>query len=188
VVDPGELAPSFEEHDARRSARTAIDVGSQSERRAKSASSYLRVGLSLNLRDGTVASVGPAVNRALLLGLTRYGCTLIDAACSIGSSPEASSGPTTLDLPARTMDPNEEEVLVETTVLAGYGWGGGPWFLFFPVLWIALFVGAFFLFRRRRDRWQTHSAEEVLAERYAKGEISADEYHQRLSVLRGTER
>jgi hypothetical protein len=67
------------------------------------------------------------------------------------------------------MDPNEEEVLeMETTVLTGYGWGGGPWFLFFPVLWIALFVGAFFLFRRRRDRWQTHSAEEVLAERYAK--------------------
>jgi uncharacterized membrane protein len=66
--------------------------------------------------------------------------------------------------------------------------GGGPWFLFFPLLWIGLFVGAFLLFRRRRDHWQTHSAEEVLAERYAKGEISADEYHQGLSVLRGRER
>jgi putative membrane protein len=87
------------------------------------------------------------------------------------------------------MDPNEEEVLeMETTVLAGFGWGGGPWFLFFPLLWIGLFVGAFFLFRRRRDHWQTHSAEEVLAERYAKGEISADEYRQRLGVLRGRER
>jgi uncharacterized membrane protein len=48
--------------------------------------------------------------------------------------------------------------------------------VFFPLLWVALFVGAFFLFRRRGARWHTHSAEEVLAERYARGEISADEY------------
>jgi putative membrane protein len=114
---------------------------------------------------------------------------LIESACSTGSSPETSSGPTTLDLPAGTMDPNEREVLeMDTSVLAGFGWGGGPWFLFFPLLWIALFVGAFFLFRRRHDHWQRHSAEEVLAERYAKGEISADEYRQRLGVLRGRER
>ena len=70
-----------------------------------------------------------------------------------------------------------------TTLLAVAGWGGGPWFLVFPLLWIALFVGAFFLFRRRSDRWQTRSAEEVLAERYARGEIAADEYQQRLGVL-----
>jgi putative membrane protein len=71
-----------------------------------------------------------------------------------------------------------------TSFLASAGWGGGPWFLFFPLLWVALFVGAFFLFRRRGARWHTHSAEEVLAERYARGEIAADEYHQRLAVLR----
>jgi putative membrane protein len=86
------------------------------------------------------------------------------------------------------MDPNEREVLeMDASVLAGFGWEGGPWFLFFPLLWIALFVGAFFLFRRRHDHWQRHSAEELLAERYAKGEISADEYRQRLGVLRGKE-
>lgn len=79
--------------------------------------------------------------------------------------------------------PREEVLEMEMTVLAGFGGGGGPWFLFFPLLWIVLGVGAFFLFRRRRDDWQTHSAEEVLAERYAKGEISADEYRQQLSVL-----
>lgn len=72
---------------------------------------------------------------------------------------------------------------MEMTALAGSGWGGGPWFLFFPLIWIALLVGAFFLFRRGRDRSQIHSAEEVLAERYARGEISADEYRQRLNVL-----
>jgi putative membrane protein len=80
--------------------------------------------------------------------------------------------------------PHEEEREMLMTVLAGSGWEHGGWFPFFPLLWIALLVGAFFLFRRRRDRWQTHSAEEVLAERYAKGEISADEYRQRLGVLR----
>jgi putative membrane protein len=79
--------------------------------------------------------------------------------------------------------PHEEVFEMETTILAGAGWGGGPWFLFFPLLWVGLIVGAFFLFRRRRDHWQTQSAEEVLAERYAKGEISADEYRERLSVL-----
>jgi putative membrane protein len=72
---------------------------------------------------------------------------------------------------------------MEISLLAGSGWGGGPWFLFFPLLWIGLFAGGFFLFFRRRDRWQTHSAEDVLAERYAKGEISAEEYRQRLGVL-----
>lgn len=73
---------------------------------------------------------------------------------------------------------------METMVLAGAGWDGGPWFLFFPLLWIGLLAGAFVLFRRRTGRWQMHTAEEVLAERYARGEISADEYRQRLGVLR----
>lgn len=72
---------------------------------------------------------------------------------------------------------------MEMTALATLGWGGGPWFLFFPLLWTVLFAGAFFLFGRRHDRGQTRSAEEVLAERYAKGEISSDEYKRRLSVL-----
>jgi putative membrane protein len=72
---------------------------------------------------------------------------------------------------------------MEMTVLAGSGWGGGPAFLFFPLVWIVVLAGAFVLFGRRRDGWQNHPAEELLAERYAKGEISADEYRQRLSVL-----
>jgi uncharacterized membrane protein len=42
----------------------------------------------------------------------------------------------------------------------------------------------FLLFRGRRARWRTDSAEEILGERYARGEITADEYRQRLGVLR----
>ena len=68
-------------------------------------------------------------------------------------------------------------------MLAGSGWAGGPRFLFFPLLWIGLFAGVFILFFRRRDRWQTHSAEEILAERYAKERISAEEYRQQLGDL-----
>jgi len=61
-------------------------------------------------------------------------------------------------------------------------------FLLFPVLplfWIALLVGAWFLFRRRDDGGRTQSAEEILGERYARGEITLEEYQQRHDVLRG---
>ncbi|MGH2526768.1 MAG: SHOCT domain-containing protein [Actinomycetota bacterium] len=76
-----------------------------------------------------------------------------------------------------------ETLLAEVAFRDGVG---GWWFLFFPWIWIALIVGAFFVFRGRRSRWHTHSAEEVLGERYAKGEITAEEYQQRLDVLRRT--
>lgn len=61
---------------------------------------------------------------------------------------------------------------------------GGPWFLLFPLFWLVVVVTAVRLFRRRGPGWHhTTSAEGVLAERYARGEITADEYHQRLGVL-----
>jgi putative membrane protein len=65
-------------------------------------------------------------------------------------------------------------------------WGGwnGPWFLLFPLFWVVVLFTAFWLFRRRGPQWhRTSSAEDVLAERYARGEITADEYRQRLGVL-----
>jgi putative membrane protein len=61
-------------------------------------------------------------------------------------------------------------------------------FLLFPVIpmfWIALLVGAWFLFRRRDDRGRTQSAEAILGERYARGEITVEEYRQRRQELRG---
>jgi putative membrane protein len=70
--------------------------------------------------------------------------------------------------------------------------GPGPWFLIFPLLWIALVAMAIFAFRggwRRRDD-HSHgppSAEAVLGERFARGEITADEYRERLGVLRRKE-
>ena len=62
------------------------------------------------------------------------------------------------------------------------GWDG-PWFLFFPLFWIGVVIVAVYLFRGGW-RHRTDMAEEILGERYAKGEISDDEYRQRLAVLR----
>jgi putative membrane protein len=75
---------------------------------------------------------------------------------------------------------------VETCLATG--WHGGPGFLLFPLFplfWIALLVGAWFLFGRRDDRGRKHPAEEILSERYARGEITVEEYRQRRDELRG---
>lgn len=75
----------------------------------------------------------------------------------------------------------------------------GPWWPIFPMFWTLLWGAAIFLFvRARRDGWApwvngpargrpgtpTSSAETILAERFARGEMTDDEYYQRLSVLR----
>ena len=67
---------------------------------------------------------------------------------------------------------------------------GHWWFVFFPLVWIF----AILLFSRLfwRGRWHHHhgwhgggaSAEQVLGERYARGEITEEEYRQRRTVLR----
>ena len=67
--------------------------------------------------------------------------------------------------------------------------GPGGWWPIFPLLWFALFWGAlfFFGFRFRRNwvrREPGASAEAVLAERYARGDISVQEYRERLAVLK----
>jgi putative membrane protein len=64
-------------------------------------------------------------------------------------------------------------------------WGPGPFFgLFWLLLWGAL--AFLFLTRGRRRAWWhgRYRGEAALAERYARGEIDADEYRARLTVLR----
>jgi putative membrane protein len=64
---------------------------------------------------------------------------------------------------------------------AGWGWGPGPWFLVFPVLFWTAVIVALVLMRRR---WRRHDGESTLADVFARGEISDAEYRARLAVLR----
>jgi putative membrane protein len=77
-----------------------------------------------------------------------------------------------------------------STLLAHHdGWDDGPglWIIF-PIFWFVFWVGlvAFLVtrFRRGGPPWARHSGESVLAERYARGDITAEEYRQRRDVLR----
>lgn len=65
------------------------------------------------------------------------------------------------------------------------GWWAFAWVFWMLVVWGGLAALAVFLVRRWR-RWRPLSGtpEDILAERYARGEISTEEYQQRLSVLR----
>ncbi|WP_037609115.1 SHOCT domain-containing protein [Streptacidiphilus rugosus] len=91
-----------------------------------------------------------------------------------------------------------------------YGHGGaghhGGWFWIFPgitmiLFWVLLVIVIVLLWRvvtgRTRGRWAAKaggampppqappSAEQLLAERLARGEIEVDDYHRRLAALRG---
>jgi putative membrane protein len=67
-------------------------------------------------------------------------------------------------------------------------WTGGPgWWLVFPVLfWLAVLSGiGYLIYRRSPGRSARAAAERTLAERYARGEIDAEELRQRRAGLRG---
>jgi putative membrane protein len=70
------------------------------------------------------------------------------------------------------------------------GWGMGGWMMvsygFVVLLFLVGIVVALVALSRRTGRTApraTPTAEELLAQRYARGEIDDDEYFQRLSVL-----
>lgn len=83
-----------------------------------------------------------------------------------------------------------------TTALAtaamhgGFGHPGGPWFLLIPLFWILVIGVIVAVFGRSRFRnWHggTGGARQVLAQRYANGDIDEQEYRARLEVLQATE-
>lgn len=71
----------------------------------------------------------------------------------------------------------------------GAGWGAWTWFWFAPVsaaLLVALAALAVWLVwrtTRKPEGVSLDRAREILAERYARGELSGDEYRDRLSHL-----
>lgn len=77
-------------------------------------------------------------------------------------------------------------MLTTLAATAPYWHGGGhPFFPVFPVFFLAVFLVVFLVFGVwRRGSWRARSdARSVLADRFARGEIGAEEYRSRLSEL-----
>jgi putative membrane protein len=70
----------------------------------------------------------------------------------------------------------------------GWGDGPGPWALIpltFFLVWIAVIAFAVWRFRRGGGPpWARNAGHSVLSERYARGEITAEEYRERRDVLK----
>ena len=65
-----------------------------------------------------------------------------------------------------------------------YGHGGPPFFLFPAFFLLVLLAGAVVFGALRRGGWRARSdARAVLADRFARGDIDADEYRSRLAEL-----
>lgn len=67
------------------------------------------------------------------------------------------------------------------------GWGGGWMWLWGSLMmlsWVAIIAVAVWFLRRQRDSGGTSRARDILDERYASGELSSDEYQERLKHLR----
>jgi putative membrane protein len=65
---------------------------------------------------------------------------------------------------------------------------GHPWWPIWPILWLALIGAVVWLLVRRRDGRHDplDRAREVLAERFARGDLTAEEYRTRLDDLHGS--
>jgi putative membrane protein len=69
-------------------------------------------------------------------------------------------------------------------VAATDGWHHGHWWVVFPILWLLSIVTAFLLWRRGGCGPRGGDpARRILGERFARGEIGADEYRERLGQL-----
>jgi putative membrane protein len=81
---------------------------------------------------------------------------------------------------------------LSTTIFAAWHHDGpGWWIVFVPLFWFAVIAGIVLLLHSRggwgppRVGSHRQSALDVLDDRYARGEIDVDEYHERRSVLTG---
>ncbi|HEX2053952.1 MAG TPA: hypothetical protein VHJ78_09550 [Actinomycetota bacterium] len=80
-------------------------------------------------------------------------------------------------------------LLVVLSGTAGHygGWGPGGWWFgpALPLLWITLVgLGIWFFARRRPQQAALDGARQLLADRYARGELTGDEYTEKLERLR----
>jgi len=67
------------------------------------------------------------------------------------------------------------------------GWGGGwmwLWGTLMMLSWVVIIAAAVWAVSRSRDGDRTSRAREILEERYARGELTTEEYRERLEHLR----
>lgn len=67
----------------------------------------------------------------------------------------------------------------------GWGWGAGLFWTIFTVAILAAAAAVIILALRRPSEPRSGSAEQILAERFARGEIDEEEYRQRHRALKG---
>ena len=76
--------------------------------------------------------------------------------------------------------------------MMGWNWDGGTWlgmgfgmlvWLVLGILVVWLIVRGLIALERRTDNAAPSGADEILRERFARGEIDADEYERRLTLL-----
>jgi putative membrane protein len=81
-----------------------------------------------------------------------------------------------------------ESMTLLASLLASAGGHEEHWWFVFPFFWL-LWVGViasviYFVFRGKSRRWNGHDrAKAILAERFARGEISGEEFRERLEQL-----
>lgn len=77
-----------------------------------------------------------------------------------------------------------------TQLVWQHGGSPWPWWPLFPalwfLLWVAVIVTAIVLWRRRDHH--TRSAQSIVAEEFARGNITEEEYQRRLATLRAHDR
>jgi putative membrane protein len=71
-------------------------------------------------------------------------------------------------------------------LFATHHYGGGLWFPLIPLVFVAFWVTVLVVVGRRWRHSSRRSGEAVLAERFARGEITEAEYRERRDVLRRT--
>jgi hypothetical protein len=194
------LARMREEYDATGSTETAVVNGiGRTDRLVTSAALILFLGfVAMSSAPSTqVKMIATGLGAGILFDATVIRALLVPAAVSssaagtggcprpqrvlCASSPRPGrSSPNTTEVKETNMPHSFALVLA-----SGNGWHDGHWWIVFSIFWfLVLAIVVAFFWRRNRDPSDGgDSPRRILAERFARGEISGEEYRDRLALL-----